>query len=121
MTTASEIPLHGRAAPPMVNGEVTFDEPWQGRVFGMAHELARAGVFAWDDFRAELIARIAAWEAAHPDGHDYPYYDCFLEALERSLIVADVVDVKGLAERVAALARRPHDHDHHHDHRHDHD
>ena len=38
MTQASDGPEFTEAtAPPMQNGEVVFDEPWQSRVFGMAH------------------------------------------------------------------------------------
>ncbi len=54
--------LTGMAAPPMVNGELTFDAPWQGRVFGIARGLAEHGVFEWDAFRARLIERIAAFD-----------------------------------------------------------
>lgn len=96
----------------MLNGEIVFDAPWQGRVFGMAHALADAGTFAWDDFRQCLIERIAVWESAHPDGAHYPYYDCFLEALERVLADKDIVDDHALAHRLADLSGRPHDHDH---------
>ncbi len=120
MTESAALSLDGMAAPPMVNGEVTFDAPWQGRVFGMAHALADRGVFVWDDFRACLIERIAAWESAHPEGEGYPYYDCFLEALERVLAEKRIVHDHDLSHRIAELGSRPHDHDHHHgDHHHD--
>jgi nitrile hydratase accessory protein len=112
--------LDGAVAPPMVNGEVTFAAPWQGRAFGMAHELAATGVIDWDDFRAHLIAQIAAWESAHPDGVGFPYYDCFLAALETVIVERHIVTADGLARRTAALVARPHDHDHDHDHRHQH-
>jgi nitrile hydratase accessory protein len=95
----------------MVNGELLFDAPWQGRVFGMAESLANAGVFRWAEFQAALIERVGAWEAAHA-GEPYPYYDRFLEALESVLVARGIVSEGELAGRVRALAARPHGHDH---------
>ena len=40
--TLNELLLDGRIAPPTANGEVVFEAPWQGRVFGMARLLAEA-------------------------------------------------------------------------------
>jgi nitrile hydratase accessory protein len=113
----TQFDLTGQAAPPMANGELAFEAPWQGRAFGMATALAAAGVFSWDEFRAELIARIAAWEERAPEGTDYPYYDCFLEALERLLEVRGVLPAADLSARRASFeGRRPgHDHPHGHD------
>lgn len=112
--------LTGRAAPPMVNGEVLFEAPWQGRVFGMAHRLAEQGVFPWDDFRARLIERIAAWEQSAPAGAAYPYYDCFLEALESLLLGSGLLDSQALETARSRIEAQPsgHDHDHDHDHHH---
>ena len=55
--------IEGPAAPPRSNGELVFAEPWESRAFGMAVTLYEAGVFAWPQFQAALIARIARWEA----------------------------------------------------------
>ena len=54
--------LDGTLSPPMVNGEVVFETPWQGRVFGMAKSLADAGLYSWDEFRACLIDEVARWD-----------------------------------------------------------
>ena len=51
------------AAIPRRNGEPVFDEPWESRVFGMAVGLCERGRFAWEEFRARLIAEITAAEA----------------------------------------------------------
>ena len=102
----------GPAAPPMANGELVFEMPWQGRIFGMATSLAEQGVYAWDDFRQRLIDRIAAWEANAPEGAPYHYYDRFLEALEDVLVERDVVRSGELRDRVHGYAGRPHGHDH---------
>ena len=56
--------LSGAAAPPMVNGELAFDAPWQGRAFGIARGLAERGVYEWDDFRAALIEQIGGFDRA---------------------------------------------------------
>ena len=97
----------GAAAPPMANGEVIFEAPWQGRVFGMATALSEAGAFEWDDFRDALIAAIDAWS-----GDEYRYFDCFLTALEAVLADKALVDEGELAGRVGEFNSRPHDHDH---------
>ncbi len=102
----------GPAAPPMANGELVFEMPWQGRIFAMATSLAEQGVYAWDDFRQRLIDRVAAWEANAPEGAPYHYYDRFLEALEDVLIERDLVQSGELRDRVQAYGERPHGHDH---------
>jgi nitrile hydratase accessory protein len=108
--------LSGAATPPLSNGELAYDAPWQGRVFGIARSLAEHGVFTWDEFRESLIAAIARWEAASITG-EYRYYDCFLAALEALLLERRLLAAGELAERVGRYEARPPDHDHrHHDH-----
>ena len=117
--TTEQYELTGAAAPPLTNGELAFDAPWQGRVFGVARALAEQGVYTWDDFRARLIAAIAHWEQTAPPQASYPYYDCFLEALEALLVEKQVLGAGELRKRVGAYAARPHGHDHgEHDHAH---
>ncbi len=101
------------AAPPMANGELVFQAPWEGRVFGMAQALADARVFEWDAFRDCLISSIAEWEAAH-DSCEYAYYERFLQALERVLADRGIVLADELSTRTAEFEARPHGHDHHH-------
>ena len=124
MTTQSdELPLPAKLQPPMANGEVLFEAPWQGRVFGMAVALRDAGVFAWPEFQAHLIDVIGDWDAKHPDGSpNYAYYDHFQTALSRLLAERGLVAAEALTTRVAEFAARPHghDHDHYHDHPHPH-
>ena len=50
--TQSDVELAGDIAPPMANGELVFESPWEGRVFGMARVLCEQGLFEWDEFRA---------------------------------------------------------------------
>jgi nitrile hydratase accessory protein len=114
--TADAFELTGAAAPPLANGELVFDEPWQGRAFGIARSLAERGLYSWDEFRARLIASIAQWERlAQPDGH-YRYYDCFLAALESLLVERRLLASGELRERIEHFGTRPHGHDHDHDH-----
>jgi len=70
------------AAVPRRNGELVFDEPWQGRVFGMAVALSEQGQLPWEEFRQALIAEIAAGEAR---GGEFRYYHAWLAAFERVL------------------------------------
>jgi nitrile hydratase accessory protein len=105
------LPDTGPAAPPMANGELVFEAPWQGRVFGMAEALASADVFPWSEFQSALIEKIAAWEA-HGADEPYQYYDHFLAALESVLVARDIVSEGDLATRLHVLEARPHGHDH---------
>ena len=127
MTTSCT--LDGVAAPPMLNGELAFEAPWQGRIFGIARGLAEQGIYHWDDFRARLIEQIAAFDRSHssePAGVSgastprYRYYDHFLRALETLLAERGLIAAGELSERIGMFVERPHGHDHHHDHDHDH-
>lgn len=66
--------MTGLAALPRRNGELAFDEPWQGRAFGTAVALVQALGLDWDEFRRRLIAAIA-------DEPDRPYWDSWVAAL----------------------------------------
>jgi nitrile hydratase accessory protein len=87
--------LDGRAALPRRNGELVFDEPWQGRAFGMAVALHEQGLFEWEEFRQELIARIAAVEAT---GGPFEYYEIWLATFERILTAKGVVSAADVEE-----------------------
>ena len=100
------------SAPPRANGELVFAEPWESRAFGMAVSLHDAGLFAWPQFQAALIARIAAWENPHPEGECYSYYTQWLGALEDVLAGDGTVFTDEVVQRAAELAIRPAGHDH---------
>ncbi len=102
--------LSGITQPPMANGELIFEAPWQGRVFGMARALSEAGLYSWDEFREYLIRTIADWDR-EGEG-DYAYYDHFLAALETLLADRGLVAPGPLETRCAEFRARPHDHDH---------
>jgi len=104
--------LSGALSPPMENGEVVFEAPWQGRAFGMARTLAQAGAFSWDEFRAQLIRVIGKHDQSQQEKADYQYYDHFLEALEAVLAEKKLLDQQSLAQLVDQLEALPHGHDH---------
>lgn len=102
----------GPAAPPRLNGELVFQEPWESRVFGVTISLYRAGLFEWDEFRGLLIEEIAAWERQRRPQNEWSYYRCWNAALERLLAAKGLCAAGELAERVDVLAHRPAGHDH---------
>jgi nitrile hydratase accessory protein len=108
----------GPAAPPRDNGELVFAAPWESRAFGVALALHDAGRIDWEDFRRSLIGEIGAWEAAHPSGAGWSYYECWLRALEQVVSRKGLVGAGDLQERVDLLAARPAGHDHGHEHGH---
>ena len=118
-TSASqELPLPENLQPPMANGEVIFDAPWQGRIFAMAVALSEQGVFAWAEFQQSLIDAIGLFDAkadASVEAEQYQYFDHFQLALENLLAQKGVVLNAALNEREQAFADRPHGHDHDHD------
>jgi len=86
--------MEGRAALPRQNGELVFEEPWQGRVFGMAVALHESGLYDWEEFRQTLITRIAAAEAR---GGPFAYYEVWLQTFEdlltrKRLVTAPEID-----------------------------
>ena len=85
MTTNVAVPAHGSDAPPRDNGELVFEAPWQGRLFGMCVALLEQRGEGWDAFRPHLAAAIAR----QPDA---PYYDSFAEALEAFAAQRGLVD-----------------------------
>ena len=110
MSDAHDImPLTGAAAPPMANGDVVFEAPWQGRVFGMARALCESGLYDWDEFRDRLIAEI---ETVEKDAGSYHYFDHFLSAFTRLLDEKGLCLGNELNHRSETFAARPHGHDH---------
>jgi nitrile hydratase accessory protein len=71
--------MSGAAALPRRNGELVFEAPWQGRIFGIALAIVRRLGVDWSEFQRRLIDAIAA-------APDAPYYDCWLVALERLVV-----------------------------------
>jgi nitrile hydratase accessory protein len=101
----------GPAAPPRDNGELVFAAPWESQAFGVALALHDAGCIDWEDFRRTLIAVIGEWEAAHPSGEGWSYYECWLRSLERLVSGTGLVPADDLRTRLDLLTARPPAHD----------
>ena len=79
-------------SPPRHNGHLCFGRAWERQAFGIALALSKAGFFEWDVFRDELIAAIQTWEQSHPlDDPSWDYYECWLAALEKAVLVAGLI------------------------------
>jgi nitrile hydratase accessory protein len=75
---------------PRANGELVFEEPWQGRALGMAVvALERAGV-PWAVFSRELALAIARHGYDPDEPAASAYYAAWLDALEQVLRDAGV-------------------------------
>jgi nitrile hydratase accessory protein len=83
----------GAGAPlPRDNGELVFEEPWQGRALGMAVvALDRLGV-PWADFRRHLASAIATRPARQDESAATAYYAAWLDALETLLAERGLID-----------------------------
>jgi nitrile hydratase accessory protein len=85
---ADETPL------PRDNGELVFEEPWQGRALGMGViALERTGA-PWSEFRRHLAAAIAARSADEGESEATAYYASWLDALELLLVERGLLDLR---------------------------
>ena len=76
----------GRAAPlPRDNGELVFEEPWQGRALGMGVVVLERTGATWAEFREHLVAAIAARPQQPAESAATAYYAAWLDALEALL------------------------------------
>ena len=96
----------------MANGELAFEEPWQGRALGIASTLCAQGHYEWREFQEELIRAIGDWDRGADAADEYRYYDHFLIALESLLRSKGLIDITALDERAGEFSHRPHGHDH---------
>ncbi len=87
--------MEGASALPRKNGELVFEEPWQGRVFGMAVALHEQGSYEWEEFRQVLITQIAAAESR---GGSFAYYEIWLATFEELLASKGLVAPEELDE-----------------------
>jgi nitrile hydratase accessory protein len=96
-TDASELAAVDRALGaetplPRDNGELVFEEPWQGRALGMGVvALERSGA-SWREFRRYLAAAIAARCRGEGESEATAYYAAWLDALEAVLAEHGLLD-----------------------------
>ncbi len=88
--------MTGQAALPRKNGELVFDEAWQGRIFGMTVAMSHAALFEWREFQARLIAEIAR---AEREGEATTYYERWLRAFERLVVDKGLLDQGDVTRR----------------------
>jgi|SRR5579885_1707183 nitrile hydratase accessory protein len=91
--------MDGDVALPRKNGELVFQAPWEGRVFGLAVALSDCQLYPWDEFRAQLIQKIASAEA---QGDPSTYYERWLAAFESLLLARGVITQEELDARTVA-------------------
>src|SRR5215203_2467008 len=89
--------MQGAEALPRKNGEFVFDAAWEARIFGMTISMHERQLFAWNEFRDELIEEIAE---ADRSGSESPYYERWLAAFEHLLIEKGLLSQEELAARV---------------------
>ena len=83
----------GDEAPlPRDNGELVFEEPWQGRVLGMAVVALDRLSVRWPEFRRHLASAIAARPASQDESPATAYYAAWLDALETLLGERGLID-----------------------------
>ena len=97
-------------AVPRRNGELVFEAPWEGRIFGMAVALSNNQHCDWDAFRDRLVAEIAA---AEEHGDPSGYYERWLASFERLLLETGTLTADELDTRTAEYTAGLHDeHEH---------
>lgn len=89
--------MQGAEALPRKNGELVFDAAWEARVFGMTISMHERQLFAWNEFRNELIEEIAE---ADRDGSTSTYYERWLEAFEHLLVEKGLLTHEELSARL---------------------
>jgi nitrile hydratase accessory protein len=89
--------LKGRAALPRKNGELVFNQPWEGRAFGLALALRATRPYRWEAFQEHLEREIAE---AGPDPDGSRYYERWVAAVERLLADQGLVSSEELERRV---------------------
>ena len=90
--------MEGQSALPRKNGELLFEDAWEGRVFGLATAMHEGRLFEWEEFRGRLIEQIAH---ADEHGEESTYYERWLDAFERLLVEKGLLSREELAARLA--------------------
>ena len=93
--------MTGDAALPRKNGELVFEEPWEGRAFGLAVAMNEGGIYDWADFRDRLVEETVTDEK---HGEHAGYYQRWVRALERLALDRGLVTSSELDARTGAYA-----------------
>lgn len=92
--------MREKTALPRKNGELVFQDPWEGRVFAMAVALCEQGLYQWDEFRNRLIAEIDSAERRRVESS---YYERWLASFERLLVEKRIFTKEEIDARTAEL------------------
>ena len=77
--------LAGSTTLPRDNGELVFEEPWQGRALGMGVVVLERTGASWAEFRHHLVAAIGQRPPEPGESAASAYYAAWLDALEALL------------------------------------
>jgi nitrile hydratase accessory protein len=81
----------GLSAPlPRANGELVFEEVWQGRALGLGVVVLERTGALWSEFREHLVAAITAHVPAPGESPATAYYTAWLDAVETLLAARGV-------------------------------
>jgi nitrile hydratase accessory protein len=75
-----------------------FAAPWQAHAFALTVSLHERGLFAWREWAEALGSEIAAAKARGDPDDGSTYYEHWLAALERMLVVKGVTTYASLTE-----------------------
>jgi nitrile hydratase accessory protein len=73
------------AALPRTNGELVFEEVWQGRALGLGVVVLQRTGAPWNEFREHLAAAITTHVPAPGESPATAYYTAWLDAVETLL------------------------------------
>ena len=74
----------GVGAPlPRSNGELVFEEVWQGRALGLGVVVLQLTGAPWSEFRDHLATAITAHELTPGESAATAYYAAWLDAMEK--------------------------------------
>ena len=77
--------LRGPTALPRDNGELVFEEPWQGRALGLGVAVIDRYGIPRAEFRDHLAAAIASRQPRSGESIATAYYACWLDAVDAVL------------------------------------
>jgi Nitrile hydratase beta subunit len=97
-----ELDLDGPAAPPRSNGELTFEHPWQGRLFATTMAACAVGLIDYSELRDQLIAGIA--ERDHRENDPGEYWSAWQDAVEAVMLGMGIVQPGEIDRRAVEFA-----------------
>ena len=84
---------------PRDNGELIFEAPWEGRVFGLAVALNEGGRYEWSEFVLQLSREIKA-----DPSEEKAYYEKWLAGLAGLAIEKGLISKEELEQRTREYA-----------------